>query len=171
MTETNRCACGSNLLLENCCLPVIQGKVKAQTAEQLLRARYTAFTQGEVDFILSTHHSRTRKDVKREEIEDWAKNSKWLELKIFQKEAGSEKDSQGTLVFGAYYQPHDSDEPEEHLEKSFFERENGEWKFLDAQGIQTGPFRRTEPKVGRNDPCPCGSGKKYKKCCQTRTSL
>ena len=26
------------------------------------------------------------------------------------------------------------------------------------------PVKRTEPKVGRNDPCPCGSGKKYKKC-------
>lgn len=26
------------------------------------------------------------------------------------------------------------------------------------------PVFRTEPKVGRNDPCPCGSGKKYKKC-------
>lgn len=24
---------------------------------------------------------------------------------------------------------------------------------------------RTDPKIGRNDPCPCGSGKKYKKCC------
>ena len=27
------------------------------------------------------------------------------------------------------------------------------------------PYCREEPKVGRNDPCPCGSGKKYKKCC------
>ena len=27
------------------------------------------------------------------------------------------------------------------------------------------PVRRSEPRVGRNDPCPCGSGKKYKKCC------
>jgi preprotein translocase subunit SecA len=26
-------------------------------------------------------------------------------------------------------------------------------------------FRREGPKIGRNDPCPCGSGKKYKKCC------
>jgi preprotein translocase subunit SecA len=26
-------------------------------------------------------------------------------------------------------------------------------------------YRRAEPRVGRNDPCPCGSGKKYKKCC------
>jgi uncharacterized protein YecA (UPF0149 family) len=28
-----------------------------------------------------------------------------------------------------------------------------------------GTFRRDNPKVGRNDPCPCGSGKKFKKCC------
>ena len=27
------------------------------------------------------------------------------------------------------------------------------------------PFKRGEAKIGRNDPCPCGSGKKYKKCC------
>ena len=31
--------------------------------------------------------------------------------------------------------------------------------------MPTEPVRRSEPKVGRNDPCPCGSGKKYKKCC------
>ncbi|MGA2646654.1 MAG: SEC-C metal-binding domain-containing protein [Candidatus Sulfotelmatobacter sp.] len=29
--------------------------------------------------------------------------------------------------------------------------------------------RRTAPKFGRNDPCPCGSGKKYKKCCRSTT--
>jgi preprotein translocase subunit SecA len=31
------------------------------------------------------------------------------------------------------------------------------------ESVQT--VRRESPKVGRNDPCPCGSGKKYKKCC------
>jgi uncharacterized protein YecA (UPF0149 family) len=30
---------------------------------------------------------------------------------------------------------------------------------------ETLPFRRSDAKVGRNDPCPCGSGKKFKKCC------
>jgi uncharacterized protein YecA (UPF0149 family) len=29
------------------------------------------------------------------------------------------------------------------------------------------PIRHAEPKIGRNDPCPCGSGKKFKKCCGT----
>jgi preprotein translocase subunit SecA len=33
-----------------------------------------------------------------------------------------------------------------------------------GEGDGKAPVRRNEPKVGRNDPCPCGSGKKYKKC-------
>jgi len=35
----------------------------------------------------------------------------------------------------------------------------------DNRGWQSGTYRREGPKTGRNDPCPCGSGKKYKKCC------
>ena len=34
----------------------------------------------------------------------------------------------------------------------------------DGDGAKAEPIRRDRPKVGRNDPCPCGSGKKYKKC-------
>ena len=53
----------------------------------------------------------------------------------------------------------------EHRERSYFKRIDGDWRFIDGQ-IDTGePWHREEPKVGRNDPCPCGSGKKYKKCC------
>jgi hypothetical protein len=37
--------------------------------------------------------------------------------------------------------------------------------FLEPKPV---PFLRTEKQVGRNDPCPCGSGKKYKKCCMKR---
>ena len=35
----------------------------------------------------------------------------------------------------------------------------------DEHAPASAPAHRTEPRVGRNDPCPCGSGKKYKKCC------
>lgn len=161
------CPCGSELELQTCCLPYIQGKKKAVTAEELLRSRYTAFTRGEVDYILSTHHSKTRHEVKREEIEDWSKNSEWLGLKIVQKEAGEAKDETGTIVFCAGYRAtNDKDgKVNEHWEQSLFEKEKGEWRFLDARGVQVGPYRRAEPKIGRNDPCPCGSGKKHKKCC------
>ncbi len=39
------------------------------------------------------------------------------------------------------------------------------WLDRRAEGKQNAPVRHDMPKVGRNDPCPCGSGKKYKKCC------
>src|SRR4051794_8678717 len=103
MSDTNFCPCGSEIELEKCCLPLIQGTKQAITAEELLRARYTAFTRGDVDFVLSTHHSRTRHEIKREEIEDWSKNSEWLGLKIVQVEAGKKEDQQGTIIFAAHY--------------------------------------------------------------------
>ncbi|MCS6245185.1 MAG: SEC-C domain-containing protein [Opitutus sp.] len=49
-------------------------------------------------------------------------------------------------------------------EKSEFQRIGGKWIF--ARTLRQGPAPvKTEPKVGRNDPCTCGSGKKFKKCC------
>lgn len=156
------CPCGSGTALAQCCLPFIQKKQKPVSAEQLLRSRYTAFTLVETDYILATHHTRTRNEVKREEIEEWAKNSKWLGLKIVQSEAGKEADSQGVILFCAQY--HADGKDNEHWEQAYFEKENGEWRFLDAKGVQTGPYRREEPKIGRNDPCSCGSGQKFKKC-------
>jgi SEC-C motif-containing protein len=154
--------------LSACCGPILAGKKKAATAEELLRARYTAFTQGDVDFIMKTHHSRTVHEIKREEIEDWAKNSEWQGLQIAQiddgkDEKGKADENKATIAFCARYTA--AGKAQEHWEQSYFEKEKGEWRFLDAKGIHVGTFRRTEPKVGRNDVCPCGSGKKFKKCC------
>lgn len=47
-------------------------------------------------------------------------------------------------------------------------KENGmdpDWIWDDKFMAEQQPFVRQNPKIGRNDPCPCGSGKKYKKCC------
>jgi len=53
--------------------------------------------------------------------------------------------------------------------KSFFSAKAA-WlaeRYGDPEGLLSpvGRFERSVPKVGRNDPCPCGSGKKYKRCC------
>ncbi len=51
------------------------------------------------------------------------------------------------------------------------DREVKKWLKKHPQALQGGEdqkietFKRAEVKIGRNDPCPCGSGKKYKKCC------
>ncbi len=156
------CPCGSQLLLQDCCLPFIQGKKQPEIAEQLLRARYTAFVLHEVDYILETVHSRMKAETQRDEIEDWSKNSEWESLTVYKSEGGSKTDTKGTLVFCAKYKK--DGKPEEHWEQSTFEKEGGVWKFYDAQGVHVGTYRREAPKVGRNDPCSCGSGKKFKKC-------
>ncbi|MGK5084338.1 YchJ family metal-binding protein [Bdellovibrionota bacterium FG-1] len=161
--STPLCPCGSEIQLSACCQPLIKGVTQAKTAEQLLRSRYTAFTLAEVDYIISTHHSKTRHEVKREEIEDWAKNSKWLGLKVAQVEAGSPTDEKGTIVFCAQFED-STGKKQDHWEQSYFDKEDGVWKFMDAQGLKTGPYRREAPKAGRNDPCTCGSGLKLKKC-------
>jgi SEC-C motif domain protein len=162
-STSSSCPCGSEAELASCCLPLIQGKRQAATAEDLLRSRYTAFTRGDVDYIVQTHHSKTRAEIKREEIEDWSKNSEWLGLKIVQKEAGTAADQEGKIVFLAQFKA--DGKVNDHWEQSLFEKEDGQWRFVDAHGVKAGPIVRTEPKIGRNDPCGCGSGKKSKKCC------
>ncbi|CAM2005251.1 preprotein translocase subunit SecA [Acanthopleuribacter pedis] len=52
----------------------------------------------------------------------------------------------------------------EKEEKAMQMAGGGEDKAEEPQNVKAKPVRRTEPKVGRNEPCPCGSGKKYKKC-------
>lgn len=153
--------------MSNCCAPIIEGKRKADTAEALLRARYSAFTRAgksDVDFIVSSHHSKTRGELNRKEIEEWASESQWLGLQVVQKEAGEAQDDKGTIVFCAKFKSKGEDKEQEHWEQATFEKDKGEWYFLDARGVHVGTYKRTEPKTGRNDPCPCGSGKKFKKC-------
>lgn len=160
------CPCFSGLKYEACCEPFLNQetskKQKPKTAEQLLRSRYTAFVIGDVDYIVSTHHSQTSSEINRDEIMQWSHQSEWHGLKILQKEAGEAKDNQGTIIFHAQYTA--NDKLNDHFEKAIFEKEDGQWKFKDGQGVHQGTFVRSEPKVGRNDPCSCGSGKKFKKC-------
>jgi len=58
-----------------------------------------------------------------------------------------------------------SGETHAHHERSLFVKEKGRWLFREGHTPQA-TVRRTTPKVGRNDPCSCGSGKKFKKCCE-----
>jgi SEC-C motif-containing protein len=128
-----------------------------------MRSRYAAFVWGEIDYILNTHHSKTVAEVDRAGIEDWSKKSKWLGLKIIDTHAGQETDLQGTVTFQVDYEVDGA--LQTHREHSLFEKENGNWKFLDAEPAKTETIRRADAKIGRNDPCSCGSGKKFKKCC------
>lgn len=156
------CPCGSTNDYKNCCLPYISGEKNAPSAESTMRARYSAFVKGEIDYIEKTHDPKTKDQFDREGISDWSHNSKWISLEIVNTDKGSEKDSEGMVEFVAKYEVQGVEQA--HHELSQFKLIDGFWYFIDGKVIRN-TVRRTAPKVGRNDPCSCGSGKKYKKCC------
>lgn len=143
--------------------PFIRGKALPGTAAELMASRYVAYTLGEIDYLLATHDPKTRNQVDRAATEDWAKGAEWLGLEILSIEAGGETDQRGVVEFIARYKRNGNDHV--HRERSDFRRIDGRWFFVDGKPVSDAPVRRVGPKIGRNDPCPCGSGKKHKKCC------
>lgn len=156
-----KCPCGSGSALEACCAPIVGG-APAPTAEALMRSRYTAYVLKEVDHIERTHAAEIRDTFSREEAEELARAVEWSGLEIRAVSGGGTTDDTGTVEFISRYKM--NGQIQIHHEKSAFRREDGQWVYVDGEMNPKGP-PRTVAKVGRNEPCPCGSGKKYKKCC------
>lgn len=128
-----------------------------------MRSRYSAYAKHEVDHLGRSLSEEQRKDYAPEEAKRWAEKSEWLGLTIIRTEKGGPTDDEGLVEFSARYRTEGNEQ--EHLETAVFTREAGEWVYAGQMATQGQTVRRESPKVGRNDPCPCGSGKKYKKCC------
>jgi len=161
MSENIRsCPCGSGSPFADCCEPIIKGSRESETAEQLMRARYSAFVTGAIDFIVASTHSRTRKEIDMSFIRQWSQTSVWRGLQILETKVVN--DDKAFVSFEAQYTQEGKDHT--HREKSLFEREDGQWRFVTGDELKNPTVRYEAAKPGRNDPCPCGSGKKYKKC-------
>jgi SEC-C motif-containing protein len=157
------CPCGSKNEFEKCCEPYISGSEQPKTAEVLMRARFTAYAKLQMDFIESSHDPKFKDGNDMEANRKWAEQTKWLELQIISTEEGGPEDNEGVVEFKAKFDAGDGEQW--HHELSHFNKRNGTWYFSDSKSPQQKTVVRDEKKVGRNDPCSCGSGKKYKKCC------
>lgn len=156
-----QCPCGSGATLDACCGPVIGG-MAAQTAEILMRSRYTAFATGDIGYLSRTLSTEARKDFDEADAEQTASNTRWQGLEVRAVKGGGEKDETGSVEFVAHFSL--AGQRHAHHELALFEREDGRWVYTTGQ-INPKEAPRQSIKVGRNAPCPCGSGKKYKKCC------
>ena len=144
------CPCGSGHSLAVCCGPFLAGEAAAPSAEALMRSRYTAFCRRQWDYLARTQEAP---------FETGGEEASWLGLEVLAVTGGGEEDDAGTVEFAARYRL-GGVEGRLH-EISRFRREDGLWLYVDGE-FPSGQRRR---RVGRNDPCPCGSGRKYKKCC------
>ena len=148
------CPCGSKKLYLYCCGKYLAGKATAETAEKLMRSRYTAFCQGNIDYLIATLHPDRRNTSDRAELTKSINNTQWLSLKVINTSKGKKNDSVGYVEFEAVYRVN---EPGQLHERSRFIKTNGKWFYVEGD-ILPG----TIPK--RNELCWCGSGEKYKKC-------
>lgn len=159
----NQCPCGSGRALAECCQPLLDGDQSAKTAEELLRARYTSHFLKKADYLINTTHPDKRTPEDEAAYQNFFKAADWTQLEIIDIQKGGVDDDQGQIEFIAHYT--DKDGPNRYHELSTFIKHDGQWFFDDSKAIKVKPYIRDKPKIGRNQPCPCGSGKKYKKCC------
>jgi SEC-C motif-containing protein len=185
------CPCGSNQSFEKCCEPFLLNKAVPLTAEALMRSRYTAYTRADMDYVKKTLAPESLKDFNLAESKRWATQSEWKGLKILSTKNGGTNDKKGTVEFVATYSTNNetlkgntksaqpkSETIEHHEVAQFRKDKNDHWLFVDAESHthkegeghahhhpKPDTFVRESAKVGRNEPCTCGSGKKYKKCC------
>ena len=161
MTDTS-CPCGSGAAYPACCAPYIAGEDNAPTAEALMRSRYTAHVKLAAEYLTATQRGPRMTSFSRAEMEQSASSLTWVGLEIVDTEAGGPDDQHGTVEFIASFKK--DGEAGVHHERSTFTRDGQRWLYTAGKDPKQ-PVRRETPKVGRNKPCPCGSGKKFKKCC------
>ncbi len=163
MKKEDSCPCKSGKTYGECCAPVISAEIKAPTAEALMRARYSSYVTGEVEFLRTSAVKEVQEEFNAEESKAWSEAAEWHGLEIIATDKGGEEDDEGVVEFRALYTA--NGEFCNHHEVSKFVKEADGWKFVEGEIVGEEPVTREGPKIGRNDPCPCGSGKKYKKCC------
>jgi SEC-C motif-containing protein len=167
------CPCGSNFPFTDCCGPLVRGTGFPDTAEDLMRSRYTAFAQKNWEYLVITSHPEDKKEMAKLGPALVDDGVVWKKLEILDIRAGGQNDSEGQVNFVAHFVKDGLNQT--LLESSRFYKVNGRWVYSrkdstlppvsDSTEEKSKTFVRNEPKVGRNDPCPCGSRKKYKKCC------
>jgi len=110
--------------------------------KELMISRYDAFVKEDWKYLAQTSVTQT--------IEELSNSTpiKYLKLDVLDA-------YEDVVEFKAYYQQ--NDKIYVLHEKSKFIKDNGMWKYLDGELYNS--------KIERNESCPCGSGKKFKKCC------
>ncbi|MEZ4712488.1 MAG: YchJ family metal-binding protein [Caldilineaceae bacterium] len=146
--DENSCPCGSHKKYAECCQPLLDGIALADTPEQLMRSRYTAFHQGNVEYLFTTHHPSEREPGEQRTLTETVTKTEWCSLRVLEAIGNS-------VEFAAFYR-YDGALKQVH-EKSTFVCEDGRWYYLHGVHLD-------DIQLGRNDPCWCGSGKKLKKC-------
>lgn len=126
-TLSCNCPCLSGFMYPECCAPYILGYVLPKTPEQLMRSRYTAYTDANVDYIVRTMLPPASDGFNKKDTKKWANSVVWQGLSVLNSSANGDT---GVVEFIAYYREggHDSS----IHEKSLFNRIDNKWFYMAA---------------------------------------
>ena len=127
-----------------------------------MRSRYSAYSLNDHAYLAKTLAPESRQKEEKETKELSGSNLNWLGLEIRSTSEGCEEDETGIVEFVDRYKV--GNKTGRHHERSNFRREEGRWVCIGGK-INPKKEPRIIAKVARNEPCPCESGKKFKKCC------
>lgn len=129
------CPCGSGRGYGDCCGPFLAGAAVPETAEQLMRSRYTAYVLRDRDWLLATWHPATRGS--RIDLDD---RVRWIGLEVLATQGGGLGDTKGTVEFVAQYKM--GGRAHRLHERSRFQRRNGDWMYMGGELDPDGPLRQ-----------------------------
>ncbi|AWB93787.1 YchJ family protein [Aeromicrobium chenweiae] len=120
-----RCPCLGGLTYAECCRPLHSGVATAQTAQQLMRSRFSAFAVGDPAYLLATWHWTTR--PAQLELDP---DRRWYRLDILATRAGGPFETSGVVEFEAFYRLPGGSGSQHEISR--FLRESGTWFYLDG---------------------------------------
>ena len=163
LSPEGSCPCGSGLSHDACCGPRLDGTKPPANPVELLRARYSAYCLKKFDYLVDTHlPPEGEEQIPAEVLAEHLQDVTWERLDILEEGYDDELDCPFVDFRAVYDMP---DAKRMLGERSYFRCVDGSWYYVFGEPLKGESVRRESPKVGRNDPCPCGSGRKYKKCC------
>ena len=153
INSADNCPCESGKDYGQCCQPCHAG-VPADNAEQLMRSRYCAYTLGLIDYLVATTLPAQQAQLEVDHMRSWSEQSRWLGLEVEQVVGGAGSNRAQVTFTARWADPDES--VHSHRECSDFKRIAQRWYFIDPNHPVS---------AGRNTPCPCDSGRKFKQCC------
>ena len=186
MKSIQPCFCGSNCVFCSCCQPYINKEIQVQTAEQLMRSRFSAYAIGDAKYIYDTYakSSQTAQSVK--DINDWSKSCVWISLKVHPLANHLNNATEQFVEFSAFYITKNTlcelreksrfileEYVAENMKVSEVSTHNTplkQWRYIDGDIITHSELAN----IKRNELCPCNhypttwqmkKGKKFKHCC------
>jgi SEC-C motif domain protein len=125
------CPCDSKLTFDRCCEPYLTGNKVPETAEKLMRSRFTAYSLARADYLAATTATAEREKLDVEELERYCRAVKCISLKVLGTQAGGPGDDTGEVTFHAKLLI--NGKRMLHWERSRFVREEGRWTYLDGE--------------------------------------